>query len=108
VAAFQTYFAERAAAGVVIAKAVAKVTYTNRVVTVTFDPAAAGINQATFDSINPFENLAKFAASPIAFSDDIGNRLRPAIDRLETIRADGKSLGTYTAADILKLNNLPR
>ncbi len=108
VAAFQTYFADRAKAGVVIAKTVTKVTYTNRVVTVTFDPAAAGISQATFDSINPFENLARFASTPVCFNDDVGNRLRPAIDRIETVRADGKSLGIYTAADILKENGLSK
>ena len=108
VAAFQTFLTARAAAGVVIAKAVTKVTYTNRVVTVTFDPAAAGISQATFDSINPYDNLARFVASPICFNDDLGNRISQAIDRLETVRADGKSLGAYTAAEILKLNDLDR
>ena len=34
--------------------------------------------------------------------------LVPAIDRLATVRADGKSLGAYTAADILQLNGLER
>jgi hypothetical protein len=106
VAGFEAFFNERRAAGVVIANAVTKITYRNRVVQITFDPAAAGISQARFDYINPFKNLAEFSCTAIAFDDDIGNQLRPAIDRVETVRADGTPLGTLTAAEILKLNGL--
>jgi len=102
VAAFQAYIDERAGAGVVIAKAVTDVSFTNRVVRVTFDPAAAGIDQATFDTINPFDNLAEFAGDPIMFDNDQGNRLRPAIDAVETVRADGTPLGTMTTAELYK------
>lgn len=105
-AAFNDYFRERAATGVVLGKAVTNVTYAGRVVTVTFSPAAAGVSQQVFDSGNPFPNLAKFVATPIAFNDDLGNRIRPAVDTIQTIRDDGVSLGSYSHAEILALNEL--
>ena len=108
VAAFQSFAAERATAGVVLGKAVMTVTYSDRVVRVTFDPAAAGIDRAMFDGVNNFPNLASFMATPVAFNNDIGNRLRPAIDAIETVRPDGESLGTFTRAQILQLNELDK
>ncbi|MFW8744787.1 hypothetical protein [Mesorhizobium japonicum] len=105
-AAFDTFFAERKAAGVMVGKAVTSVTYANRIVTVTFDPANAGVTTDMFTQLNAFPNLAKFAASPIAFDDDIGNRIRPVVDSIVTVRSDGTPLGTYTHADILALNGL--
>lgn len=111
--AFRKYLDERATAGVVIAQAVTDVSFSNRVVRVTFDPAAAGIDRATFDQINPYnnpydpsENLADFVSTVIAFNDNLGIRLRPAIDRIETVRADGTPLGTRTTAEIIELNEL--
>ncbi len=105
-AAFNTYFQERAAAGAVLGKAVTNVNYTGRIVTVTFSPAAAGVSQEVFDYGNPFPNLAKFAATPIAFNDELGNRIRPVVDTIRTVRDDGLPLGTYTHAEILALNEL--
>lgn len=107
-AAFRDYFRERAAANVMVGKAVTKVTFSDRIVRVTFDPAAAGVDSATFDQLNAFPNLGKFAATPIAFNDDVGNRLRPAIDEIQTRTPDGESLGTYTAKQILALNELDK
>jgi hypothetical protein len=113
--AFRSYLDERAAAGVVIAQAATDVSYRDRVVRVTFDPAAVGMDRATFDRINPYNNpfdasesLADFVSTVIAFNDDVGIRLRPAIDRIETVYADGTPLGTRTMAEIIKLNGLGR
>lgn len=103
---FRSFFAERAASNMLLAKAVTDVSFQDRVLRVTFDPAAAGVDDETFANVNPFENLANYVATPIAYDDAVGNRLRPAIDAIETVKPDGTSLGTYTAADILKLNNL--
>lgn len=109
VAAFQAFFAERAAAGVVLAKTVSNVSYSDRVVRITFDPAVAGIDQASFDSVLAgWDNLANFAATPVAFNDEIGNRLRPVIASIETFAADGNSLGAYSAAQILALNKIEK
>ncbi len=106
--AFNAYFTERAATGVMVGKAVTGVTFSGGVVTVTFDPAAAGVTPADFDAFNPFDNLANFAATPVAFNDDIGNRLRPVIDSIVTVRADGMPLGTFSRTDILALNELEK
>jgi hypothetical protein len=106
VAAFQSYVDERAAAGVVIAQAVTDVSFSDRVLRVTFDPAAKGIDQALFDQVNVFDNLGDFMSTPIAFNNDLGIRLRPAIDSIETMRADGTPLGTRTTAEVIELNEL--
>lgn len=106
--AFNAFFAERSGAGVMLGKAVTEVTFADGIVHVTFDPAAAGVTTGDFDALNPFDNLANFAATPVAFNDEIGNRLRPAIDSIETVRSDGAPLGTYSRADILALNELEK
>ena len=106
VAAFKSYFAERASNGVMWGKAASTVTFENRVVRVTFDPAAAGVDQATFDSLAADFNFPSFVATPVAFNDQVGNRLRPSIDSIEAVRVDGTSLGTIDAAGILALNGL--
>lgn len=103
---FRSFFAERAASNMLLAKAVTDVSFQDHVLRVTFDPTAAGVDDETFANVNPFENLANFVATPIAYDDAVGKRLRPAIDAIDTVKPDGTSLGTYTAADILKLNNL--
>jgi hypothetical protein len=108
VSAFRSYFAERASAGVMVGKAVTEVSYSNRVVRVTFDSAAAGVTQEMFDQLNSFDNLASFAATTVAFNDPVGNRLRPAIDSIQTVNPGGVSLGVYSAADILALNGLSK
>jgi hypothetical protein len=106
ISAFQSFFAERAANGALFGKAVTNVSYSNRKVRVTFDPAAAGVSQELFDQVNPFDNLAEFAAVPVAFNNSVGNRLRPAIDSIETVTPAGASLGTLSATEILAINGL--
>lgn len=110
VAAFQSFMSERATAGVVLAQTVTDISYSDRIVRITFDPAAAGIDQATFDFIvEPWGgNIANFAATAVAFTDDVGDRLRPVIDAIETVQSNGTPLGTYTAAQILALNGLQK
>ena len=106
VAAFTNFFNERSADGVVIAKSVSDVTFKDGTVRVTFDASKAGITQELFDSVNPFPNLSKFVASPVAFNDDLGNRIRPSIVSIETVTADGSPLGSYSHAELLSLNGL--
>jgi hypothetical protein len=103
---FRSYFAKRAASGVVLAKSVSNVSFDSGVVRITFDPESAGIDQVTFDSINPYSNLAEFASTPIAFNDSVGNKIRPLIDGIDTVLPDGTSLGSYSRKDILALNDL--
>ena len=52
------------------------------------------------------ENLADFPSTVISFDDELGRRLRPAIDRIETVFPDGQSLGTRTTAEVIALNEL--
>lgn len=104
---FRAYYDERAASGVLIAQAITDVSFSNRVLRVTFDPAAAGIDQATFDQINSFDNLADFAGAGIlAFTDETGNRMRPAVDAVETVLVDGTPLGTRTTEEISAMNGI--
>lgn len=105
---FKDYFAQRSATGVVIAEAVTSVTFEDGVVTVIFDPDASGIDRDTFEYINPYENLAEFAATPIAFTDTTGNRVRPLIKEIRTQYPDGTSLGSLDHAGILALNELDK
>lgn len=113
--AFQAFIDERAAANVMVAKAVTEISLDKRVITVTFDPAAAGVSQAQFDAGNSFDNpydpsesLADFASSPISSNDDAAVRLRAAIDSITAVHANGKTLGTRTTAEIIKLNGLDK
>jgi hypothetical protein len=107
-AAFEAYFAERASNGVMWGKAVSSVTFADGVVTVTFNPATAGVDESTFDQLSAHFNFPEFASTPICFNDEVGNRLRPAIASINTMRADGISLGTIDAAGILALNGLSK
>lgn len=106
VTTFRDYFAQRAAAGVVIAKTVSDVSFSDGVLRVTFDPARVNLTQGQFNGINPFPNLASFAATPVAFNDATGNRIRPVVDSIVTTGNDGSPLGTFSHTDILALNGL--
>lgn len=105
---FNDYFAERSSKGVVLAEAVSEVHFEGGIVQVTFDPAKAGITRDQFDYINPCPNLASFVASPIAFNDEVGNRIRPSGHSIATVASDGAPLGSFTHDQILALNELDR
>lgn len=102
-AEFQAFVDERAAAGVMIAKTVTSITCADGVVTAVFDPASTGMDQATFDTINAFPNLAKFIGTPMSFSDEQGDRLRTRVTRVDTVMADGTPAGSMTAAELYKV-----
>lgn len=105
---FNDYFAERAAANVLYAKAVTSVSYSNRVVHVTMDASVAGADPATFNELASAQNMPKFTATPVAYSDAVGDRLRPAIDSIEVVNVDGTSYGSIDHAGILALNELSK
>lgn len=106
VTAFVSYFAQRADANVMVGKAVTGVSFANGVVRVTFESAAAGVTEAAFDELKAFDNLARFAVTPVAFNDELGRRLRPLIDSIETVGPNGVSLGALSRVEILALNGL--
>lgn len=102
-AEFQEFVNERANSGVMIAKAITSVTFSDGVVSVVFDPESIGMDRETFDYINAFPNLAKFIGTPMAFKDDQGNRLRTRVERIDTFDAAGNSLGSATKAEIYEM-----
>lgn len=103
VAEFQAFVDERKAHDVVIAKTITGVTISDGVVSVAFDPASAGIDQATFDSINPFPNLAEFVGTPMCFANEQGDRLRTVVKEVHATDAAGNIIGTATAAELYKI-----
>ncbi|MDR0417680.1 MAG: PDDEXK nuclease domain-containing protein [Propionibacteriaceae bacterium] len=103
VAAFQEYVAERADAGVMLAKAVTSISLAERVVHVTFDPAAVSMDADMFQSLNVFDNLAEVVGVPIAFKNDQGERLRPLVDAVATAMPDGTDLGTLATGEIYQI-----
>ncbi|MGN0095947.1 MAG: hypothetical protein ACI38U_07785 [Corynebacterium sp.] len=72
----------------------AHATFANRVVTATFQVTDA--NRSFIEMMD----LTDVAGSPIAFNDDQGERLRPAVDRVDVVDQDGNSLGSATTEEI--------
>jgi hypothetical protein len=102
-AVFKEYFAERAASGVLAAQVASDIKFDKRKLCVTFDPAKMGIDPIVFESINPFKNLAEFIGIPISFKNSIGRRLRPAIDSVEALSAEGTTLDKLTTAELYSI-----
>ena len=67
------------------------------VVNVTLDP-----DQVVLET-SPFDNLAELFGVPVAFNDNEGVWLRQTVQRVDVVDADGKSLGSLTAAELNKL-----
>ena len=100
VAVVRNYAAERAQSGVKIAQALADVTCRGGVVTAVFNPALAGLTVELFGDINPFENLAEFVGTPMAFDDSVGQWFRQRLVCIDTELPDGSPLGSLTAAEL--------
>lgn len=103
VAAFESYTAERASAGVMLARAVTGISLTGRTVHVIVDPAVVGMDTVMFQSLNVFDNLAEFMGVPIAFNNDQGERLRSLVDAVATALPDGTDLGRLTTGEIYQI-----
>lgn len=95
--AFESFVNERANSGVLLAKSVTSVTVNRGVVTVTLDPDPVVLD------MSPFDNLAELFGVPVAFNDDDGVWLRKTVQRVEVVDANGKSLGSMTAAELNKM-----
>lgn len=100
--AFQAYVDERAASGVLFAKAVVSVTFDGSTLLVKFDPSSAGCTEDAFVSLNPFETLAQFAGTPVAFTDDVGRKLRTRVELVRAVFSDGRDLGTMTVPELFR------
>lgn len=102
IAAFSAFLAERASAGVAAAKAVSSVRVKSRTLTVEFDHEVTGFDREALVDALPFENWAEFVGGPIVFDNLESNRLRAAVDRVATRLADGRDMGSLTAAELFK------
>lgn len=105
-AAFQGFVNERAAANVLVARAVTSVTFENGVVRIVIDPPSVGVDESSFREVVPFENLAEIFITPMAFNDDIGPRLRASVGSVETVDAAGASRGARTTEWVIQANEL--
>jgi ABC-type Fe3+-citrate transport system substrate-binding protein len=95
--AFESFINGRANSGVMLAQSVTSVTVTGGVVTVTVDAKPVVLE------LSPFDNLAKLFGTPVAFNDDDGVWLRQTVQRVDVADANGKSLGSMTAAELNKM-----
>ncbi|MGN5734574.1 hypothetical protein [Arthrobacter psychrochitiniphilus] len=102
IAAFERYVDERATNGVLFAKSVVSITFDGTTVMVVFDPSSVGASDAAFLGANPFDTLAEFVGTPIAFADDDGRRLRSRVEKVHVALADGQDLGTITTAALYR------
>lgn len=105
-AAFQGFVNERAAANVLVARAVTSVTFETGVVRIVIDPASVGFDELSFRELVPFENLAEIFVTPMAFNDGIGPRLRASVGSVETVDAAGGSRGARTTEWVIEANGL--
>lgn len=95
--AFEAFIKERADSGVMLAQSVTSVTVADGVVTVAVNPEPVVLEAS------PFDNLAKLFGTPVAFNDDEGVWLRQTVQRVDVVDANGKSLGSMTAAELHKM-----
>ena len=98
--AFTIYAAERADAGVMIAKAVAEVEYDNGKVSVILDPARSGAEYWALIETSAFENLADLFGQPAAFDDHTGIWLRGRVSHVEVRDIDGRPLGSRSTSEL--------
>lgn len=101
--AFATYAAERANAGVMVAKAVAEVEYDNGKVSVILDPARSGAEYWALIETSAYENLADFFGAPAAFDDHDGIWLRGRVSLIEVRDIDGRPLGHRSTAELNRI-----
>ncbi|PYI65926.1 hypothetical protein CVV68_16090 [Arthrobacter livingstonensis] len=102
IAAFEGYVDERATNGVIFAKSVISITFDGTTVMVVFEPSSVGASDGAFLGASPFETLAEFVGTPIAFADEEGRRLRSRVEKVHVAFADGKDLGTMTTAALYR------
>ncbi|CAM3127112.1 hypothetical protein RHDE110596_18010 [Prescottella defluvii] len=103
IAVIRNHAADRANEGVKIAQALTDITCSGGVVTAVFNPSRAGLTVEVFGDINPFENLAQFVGTPIAFDDSVGQWFRQRLVRIDTELPDGSPLGSLTADELHEL-----
>lgn len=100
--AFNSYVKERADAGVLFAKAVSSLMFDGSTLLATFDPASAGAEEDAFLAANPFESLAEFIGTPVAFADLEGQRIRRRVSTISATLRSGRDLGSVPVSAVYR------
>jgi hypothetical protein len=98
--AFESYVTERAEAGVLFAKALSSLMFDGSTLMATFDPSAVGVDEEAFLAANPFDSLAEFMGTPVAFADTEGQRLRQRVSTISATLRSGRDLGSVPVSSI--------
>lgn len=99
VAAVQAYIDERAAAGVQMADAFTELKLIDGVLTATWSEAAIGKEKSEILlDLNPFDDLAEWLGTPLAFDNEEGRQIRQHVDAVSVIGPFG--VGKLSARDL--------
>lgn len=99
VQAVRAFIDERAAAGVMMADAFTSVELTDGVLTATWDEAAIGKEKSDILlDLNPFDNLATFIGTPLAFENEQGRQIREHVETVSVVGPFG--VGSMSAKEI--------
>lgn len=86
VSAVRDFIAQRASAGVVMAEAFTDVQLSDGVLTAAWSEQAIGKQRSdTLLSVQPFEDLAVFVGTPLAFNNEQGRQIRQHIHTVSVI-----------------------
>lgn len=102
ISSFEEFVKERSDSGVLFAKAVTSIMFDGVTVLAVFDPEVVGAEVGAFLSANPFETLAQFVGTPVAFADEEGRRLRTRVRTVSVALSDGRNLGSSMVADLYR------
>lgn len=97
---FTAYAAKCADAGVLVAKSVAEVLYSDGQVTFLLDPARSGAEYWALIETSSYKNLADFLGKPAGSEDKVGIWLRGRVSNVEVRDIDGRPLGARSTAEL--------
>jgi hypothetical protein len=100
--AFNSFVTERAEAGVLFAKALSSLMFDGSTLMATFDPSSVGVDEEAFLAANPFDSLAEFMGTPVAFADTEGQRLRQRVNTISATLRSGRDLGSVPVSSIYR------
>ncbi|MCK0113284.1 hypothetical protein MWU75_14135 [Ornithinimicrobium sp. F0845] len=99
VAGVRAYIAERRSAGVMMAEAFTSIELIEGVLTTTWNEDAVGKEKSeVLLELNPFENLATFIGTPLAFENEQGRQIRQHVHAVSVVGPFG--VGTLTTQEI--------
>lgn len=102
IATFEEFVQERSNSGVLFAKAVVSIMFDGSAVLAVFDPLTAGAEEDAFLAVNPFETLAQFIGTPMAFANTKGQRIRTRVAMVSVALSSGRDLGSLSVAELYR------